>query len=93
MDLVKAGEKDKLFSKERRRDSIIGSGVLSRFTHFLSQPEQSRECPGTTISVAYKRREQKHLLLKSKLIICQEFLAQNPDISDKKSVLMRDFPR
>ena len=90
---VEEGEQKQLFTRERRRDSIIGSGILDRFTMFISQPEQSRECPGATISVAYKKRETKHLLLKSKPVICQEFLAENEDISVKKSVLMRDFPR
>ena len=93
LDAVKSGEQKKLFSRERRRDSIIGSGILSRFKEFISQPEQSRECPGVTISVAYKKREPKHLLCKSKPVLCQEFLSQNLDISVKKSVLMRDFPR
>ena len=93
LEAVQTGDTKKLFSKERRRDSIIGSGVLARFTDFISQPEQSRECPGATISVGYKKREPKHLLLKSKAVLCQEFLALHEDVSFKKSVLMRDFPR
>ena len=93
LQAVKNGDTKTLFIKERRRDSIIGSGILNRFIEFVSQPEQSRECPGATISVGYNKREPKHLLLKSKPALCQEFLAQNEDISVKKSVLMRDFPR
>ena len=45
------------------------------------------------LSVAYKKREPKHLLLKSKPALCNEFLSKNEDINVKKSVLMRDFPR
>ena len=85
LEAVQSGEQGKLFIRERRRDSIIGSGVLDRFKLFISQPEQSRECPGTTISVAYKKKESKHLLLKSKPVLCQEFLALNEDITVKKS--------
>ena len=93
LEAVRNGDQLKLFTRERRRDSIIGSGILERFRDFISQPEQSRECPGTTISVAYKKREPKHLLIKSKPALCQEFLSLNEDIRVKKSVLMRDFPR
>ena len=93
LNAVQAGDQKKLFLKERRRDSIIGSGILARFTDFISQPEQSRECPGATISVSYKKRKPKHLLTKSKPVLCKEFLALNEDISVKDSDLMRDFPR
>ena len=93
LQAVRIGDTKTLFVKERRRASIIGSGILNRFIEFVSQPEQSRECPGATISVGYNKREPKHLLLKSKPALCQEFLTKNEEITVKKSVLMRDFPR
>ena len=58
IEAVKAGEQEKLFSRERRRDSIIGSGILQRFRDFISQPEQSRECPGTTIREASPKKQE-----------------------------------
>ena len=93
LKLVESGKTQTLFRKERRRDSIQGSGVFSRFLKFIALQENLRECPGQTISVSKNKRMQQFLLKKSKMEMALQFLEQNSDIKVGPKVLLRDWPQ
>ena len=66
--------------------------MFSRFLRYLERQENSRECPGETISVSRNKRLPKFLLNHSKKKIASAFLVENPDIKASTSVLLRDWP-
>ena len=90
---VRNGQENHLYARNRRRDSIQGSGVLARFEEFLRDQQNSRAVLGQFVSVAYKVRKPKYLLLKSKATLIVELLEQNEDINCHCKVLLRDWPR
>ena len=55
---------------------------------FLQEERNSRSCPGSTVSVAYRVRRDKFLLCDSKRNLIKLFMQENPQHKYKPSVLL-----
>ena len=85
---------DKLFKREIKGDSIKVSPYPRLLAEFAKDPVNSRSVPGKeTISISYKVRAPKFLLIKPRISILKEFKERNPECKFSLSVLNREWPQ
>lgn len=90
---IKDNEVEKLYHPNTRSDSILITDWPQTLEEFVLRPENSRPVPGNEqVSIRYGTRHAKHILLKSKSEIIENFKAQFPQCTYRVSTLKREFP-
>ena len=70
---VKNGTERELFIRKRRK-TAVDDNLRKDLEDYLCQPKISRNCPGESVSIAYRQRKEKHMMNISKEAFLQEFI-------------------
>ena len=94
LEHMKSGDTEKLFTRDTRSDAIKASEYPKLLAGFAKDPENSRAVPGNdTVSVGYKVRAPKFILIKSRVTVMKAFKEKYPDCKFSLRVLNREWPQ
>ena len=91
---MKDGDTAKLFTRDSRSDTIKATIYPRLLAEFAKDPVNSRSVPGNeTVSIAYRVRAPKFILVKSRMAVLKDFKEKNPECSYSFSLLNREWPQ
>ena len=70
---VKNGTERELFVRKRRK-TAVDDNLRKDLEDYLFEPKISINCPGESVSIAYRQRKEKHVMNLSKEAVLQEFI-------------------
>ena len=93
LDAIASRTENGLLIRNLRCDSIKATHWPNEISSFVLGPENSRAVPGQEgVSVRYRVRHPKYVLLDSKGNIALRFKEANPDCPFSTSLIAREFP-
>ena len=94
LSALKNNTTDSLFQRGRRKDCIKLTPFPNLLSEWAKNPDNSRRVPGNeTVSIGYRQRAPKIVLLKPRRVVIEEFLEANPTCHFTQRTLNREWPQ